>query len=251
MPRFANPPDMSTNSPKYDPTTMSSTCLLPSPICASAHYDVRTFVITLWATVQISWTAIVLGSHLYQISKGITTLEVANLGRYGHLGSRGLSAAPQEGLIAANAAAAAANGGVGHTHGPGCKHGHGHGHAHEHTHNPLKICARLVGRMLPGTLLAIVGLDLYTKGRGAEGMVRAADKNTSVNPFDVGCINNCTDFWSRGKTLGVDYEKLYDLPQDGYPEMMRRKKREKATATPERPRGGSGYEMVRTSLEEV
>lgn len=180
------------------------------------------------------------------------------------MGSRGISAAAQEGFMAehqhataqASAAGADAAGGVppgaggGHVHGPACNHGRGH----HHTHNPLKICAGILGRLLPSTLLAIVGLDLYTRGGGAEGMVRANnEKNKGTNPFDVGIIRNCTDFWTRGKTLGVDYEKLYDLPSEGYPALIAKRKRmkesQKESDTVLRSRG-SGYEMLNQNANE-
>lgn len=218
---------------------MSSSCLFPPPICASANYDVKTFAISLWATLQLSWTFLVLGSHAYQICKGITTFEISNLGRYGHMGSRGISAASQEGFMAAHAAAH--------------PHSHSAPRAHTHTHNPLRICARLCGRILPGTLLAIVGLDLYTKGRGAEGMVKAAEKGSGANPFDVGPVRNCTDFWTRGKTLGVDYEKLYDIPPEGYKAMIAQRNRMQKEASAAHHGGTAGYEMLRSSgdAEEV
>lgn len=140
------------------------------------------------------------------MSKNITTFELSNLGRYGHMGTRGLSASAQEGFMASHAhshphtapggeteGSQAAAGGAGHVHGPACKHGH-------HSRNPLKICAALVGRVVPNTLLAIVGLDLYTKGRGAEGIAKAAKPGNGGNPFDVGMIKNCTDFWTTGRT---------------------------------------------------
>lgn len=215
---------------------MSASCLFPSPICASANYDVKAFAVALWSTLQLSWTFLVLGSHLYQICKGITTFEISNLGRYGHMGSRGISAASQEGFMAAHAASN--------------PHTHGAAHAHQHTHNPLKLCARLCGRILPSTLLAIVGLDLYTKGRGAEGMVKAAEKGSGANPFNVGVMHNCTDFWTRGRTLGVDYEKLYDIPPQGYRYVIAQRNEAQKRAGAARQDGGPGYEMLR-STEEV
>lgn len=254
--------DFFAKTPSYNPETMSTTCLFPSSICAAANFDVRTFIVTIWATIQISWTVIVLASHLYQITRNITTYELSNLGRYGHMGPRGISAAAQEGFMAEHVHATSQNGdsasgsttpgaGGGHVHGPACNHGRGH----THTHNPLKICAGLVGRILPKTLLAIVGLDLYTRGGGAEGMVRAtSEKDKGTNPFDVGIMRNCTDFWTRGKTLGVDYERLYDLPPEGYPALIAKRKRmkdsQKETGTVLRTRG-SGYEMLSQSGEEV
>jgi hypothetical protein len=257
--------DFSAKTPNYDPETMSTTCLFPSSICAAANFDVRTFVVTIWATIQISWTAIVLATHLYQITRNITTYELSNLGRYGHMGSRGISAAAQEGFMAGHAHAAApsadgmATGSTsgGHVHGPACNHGQGHGH----THNPLKICAGLIGRILPKTLLAIVGLDLYTRGGGAEGIMRAnEEKNKGTNPFDIGIFQNCTDFWNRGKTLGVDYESLYDLPPEGFIKSIAKRKRMNIGQKNDNGNssnggmmrsGGSGYEMLSQSGEEV
>lgn len=181
------------------------------------------------------------------------------------MGSRGISAAAQEGFMAEHqhsttpsSSLQATPGGqnpggaatpAGHVHGPACNHGRGH-----HTHNPLKICAGILGRLLPNTLLAIVGLDLYTRGGGAEGMLRANnEKDKGTNPFDVGIIRNCTDFWTRGKTLGVDYEKLFDLPPEGYPALIAKRKRMKESQKESdgvlRSRG-SGYEMLNQSAGE-
>ena len=156
-----------------------------------------------------------IASHTYQITKNITTYEVSNLGRFGHMGTRGLSASAQEGFMAEHAHAQSTTSGSatpadpeqsgaesGHVHGPACRHGHSHSHGggHRHSNNPLKVCSAICTKCMPSTLLAIVGLDLYTKGRGAEGMARAAQDGPGANPFDVGLMGNCTDFWTRGRT---------------------------------------------------
>lgn len=116
------------------------------------------------------------------------------------MGTRGLNASTQEGFVAdrAQALQALPNNsaeGTGHRHNQQCKF--------RHTRNPLKVCAMVAGRVVPNTLLAIVGLDLYTKGKGAEGMVKAAATGGG-NPFDVGLIRNTTDFWTRGRTRKAD-----------------------------------------------
>ena len=171
------------------------------------------------------------------------------------MGSRGLSASAQEGFMAAHAHAHASeapvpenpdHGTPGHVHGRACKHDHGH----SHSRNPIKLCAKLCNKMLPGTLLAIVGLDLYTKGKGAEGMARAAEKGGGGNPFDVGLMRNCTDFWTRGRTLGVDYQQIYDLPPEGYRSVIAQRRRNEGQAAAARKRGG-GYEMLRSTNEDV
>lgn len=62
-------------------------------------------------------------------------------------------------------------------------------------------------------LLSIVGLDLYTKGKGGQGLKKAS---RSQNPFDQGVLINCQDFWTRGRALGVRYEELYEVPAGGF-----------------------------------
>ncbi len=42
-----------------------------------------------WATLQLTWTSILLASQLWQVARQMTTLEVSNLGRYGFMGGRG------------------------------------------------------------------------------------------------------------------------------------------------------------------
>ena len=142
------------------------------------------------------------------------------------------------------------------------------------------MCAAVVGKLLPGTLLAIVGLDLYTKGKGAEGMAKAAEKGGGGNPFDVGLMRNCTDFWTRGKTreffkelqfvlsvllkraflvfelwsglVGVNYEAVWDIPPEGYRSVIAARRRSLASQKEAHSgRRGAGYEMLRTAEDAV
>ena len=85
-----------------------------------------------------------------------------------------------------------------HAHGPSCNHGSKAGRSKS---------GGMLSRLLPAGLLSVLGLDLYTKGKAAEGMQMAASsgEGSGLNPFDQGLINNCRDFWSTGRTLGVDY----------------------------------------------
>lgn len=43
----------------------------------------------IWASIQLTWTIILLGSQIWQVCRQMTTLEVSNLGRYGFMGGRG------------------------------------------------------------------------------------------------------------------------------------------------------------------
>lgn len=141
----------------------------------------------------------------------MTTLEVSNLGRYGFMGIRGASMSGQ----------------MGHRHqqrqtsvspdpddalnleSPAV------GHVHQHS----GVCAGCGS----GFLMNLLGLDRFTKGRATTGLARAGK---AVNPFDLGLVGNCKDFWTAGKELGVEYNKLYDVPLEGFREAKLRRERE-------------------------
>ena len=94
-------------------------------------------------------------------------------------------------------------------------HGHGHGHA-GHRHGPTTGCNT-------GFLLQLVGFDRFTSGKAANGLARAGH---ATNPFNVGVVGNCRDFWTRGRELGVEYDRLYEIPAEGFHEARRRRERE-------------------------
>ena len=71
-----------------------------------------------------------------------------------------------------------------------------------------------------GFLMHLLGLDRFTKGKATEGLARSRKAH---NPFDLGLIGNCKDFWTRGKELGVEYERVYDVPKEGFLEARKRK----------------------------
>ena len=141
----------------------------------------------------------------------MTTLEVSNLGRYGFMGGRGGSSM---------------SGQMGH------RHSHSHAHVHagaesEETslvdgttsaHGPKDsgACAGCGS----GFLMNILGLDRFTKGKAVDGLARAGKAS---NPFDLGMMGNCKDFWTAGKELGVEYDRLYDVPIEGFSEAKRRR----------------------------
>ncbi|KAL5478760.1 AKR1 [Sanghuangporus weigelae] len=177
----------------------SSACLLPDDLCTITAYDPFLFSVACWSTLQLLWTLILLASQLYQVMRQMTTFEVSNLGRYGFMGGRGgQSLASQMGHR--------------HQHAPmgAGEDGPAPAHAHQHTG-----CG--------GTLLQLTGLDIFTRGRAADGLARA---RKASNPFDLGIIGNCKDFWTAGRELGVEYERLYDVPSEGFREARRRRERE-------------------------
>jgi len=67
----------------------------------------------------------------------------------------------------------------------------------------------------------LLGFDRFTKGKAVDGLARAGKAS---NPFDLGIVGNCKDFWSKGRELGVEYEMLYDVPMEGFREAKRRRK---------------------------
>lgn len=208
------------NTPPYVPSVTSS-CLLPTSICASTDYDTFLFSCMLWASVQLTWTSILLVMQSWQISRQMTTLEVSNLGRYGYMGGKGGSSmSSQTGFMEARATAlrnsgvpVEGSGFVQHQQSDSGMDEESHPGSGSkktgHQHNTLT-------GLMGGTgnwLLSIVGLDLYTRGKGGEGLKKAS---RSQNPFDQGLLFNCQDFWTRGRVLGVKYEELYDVPPGGF-----------------------------------
>lgn len=160
----------------------------------------------------------------------MTTLEVSNLGRYGYMGGRGVSLSNQM------------------------------GHRHRHVNHGSTLPgvdtedASLVGSDVgssstnrnsgpcagcgSGFLMNLLGFDRFTKGKAVDGLARAS---RATNPFDLGVTGNCKDFWSAGRELGVEYEKLYDVPIEGFREAKKRRERdemEDGLSSARKPRKG-------------
>ncbi|KAG8968726.1 palmitoyltransferase akr1 [Tulasnella sp. 425] len=198
-PRSAEPPMLSTSPPEPSEDDLAS-CLLPDPLCSAVRRDAFLFSVAAWSTLQLTWTVVLLASQLWQIARQMTTLEVSNLGRYGFMGGRGGSSMVGQ---------------QGHQHLSGDA-GDEISSAHHHAHGHKKAT---------GFLLSVLGFDRFTKGKAADGLKKAAH---APNPFDLGWIGNCKDFWTKGKELGVEYEMLYDVPPEGFREAKRRRAREEA-----------------------
>jgi len=110
------------------------------------------------------------------------------------------------------------------------------GHKH---HNHKGCCGS-------GFLMHLLGLDRFTRGKATEGLARSRKAN---NPFDFGFIGNCKDFWTRGKELGVEYERVYDVPREGFPEAKKRREvEEDSTLSAGYGSGSSGVGSLRKKL---
>ena len=150
----------------------------------------------------------------------MTTLEVSNVGRYGFIGGKaGVSVDRQSGLVEKwnREHPTAGPTGEGHVHGANCNHGSTTGVVRK-SH----------------FLLKILGIDRFTTGKAAAGL---AQSTKASNPFDINPWTNCRDFWSSGAELGIDYGRIYEVPDGGFRKAVRDKKRAAA-------RRSSGYERV-------
>ena len=187
-------------------------CPLPGELCAITATDPFLVAVASWATLQLSWTVVLLASQLWQIARQMTTLEVSNLGRYGFMGGRGgQSLAGQMGHRHRSASVvpgvdsedtALMNGDAASTTS-----------GHRHQHGSCAGCGS-------GFFMNLLGFDRFTKGKAVDGLARAGKAS---NPFDLGIVGNCKDFWTAGRELGVEYEKLYDVPIEGFREAKRRR----------------------------
>ncbi|KAF9033131.1 DHHC palmitoyltransferase-domain-containing protein [Panaeolus papilionaceus] len=219
-----------------NPSDISPSCPLPGDLCAITAYDTFLVSVAIWATLQLTWTSVLLASQLWQVARQMTTLEVSNLGRYGFMGGRG---------------GASLSGQMGHRHqhrhdsvlpgvdtedtslvGNDAASGSSSGHVHRHS----GFCAGCGS----GFLMNLLGFDRFTKGRAVDGLARAGKAS---NPFDMGMVSNCRDFWTAGKELGVEYEKLYDVPSEGFREAKLRRMREEDEDGLRKPAGRKGLFM--------
>ncbi|KAI0274137.1 hypothetical protein BGY98DRAFT_995682 [Russula aff. rugulosa BPL654] len=198
-----------------DSPTTSPTCFLPASMCRLTAIDMFLFAVAVWSTLQLVWTVVLLASQFLQIARQMTTLEVSNLGRYGFMGGRGGSLATQLSHRHTHALQADADDTLSGEATPTSGHAHAHGrHPHQHGSG----CST-------GFLMHLLGFDRFTSGKAANGLARAGH---AANPFNVGVVSNCRDFWTRGRELGVEYDRLYEIPAEGLREAKRRREREEA-----------------------
>ncbi len=196
-----------------DSPTASPACFLPASVCRLTAIDMFLFSVAVWSTLQLVWTVLLLASQFLQIARQMTTLEVSNLGRYGFMGGRGGSLATQMSHRHTHALQADSDDTLSGETTPTAGHVHAHGR-HQHGSG----CST-------GFLMHLLGFDRFTSGKAANGLARAGH---AANPFNVGIVGNCRDFWTRGRELGVEYDRLYEIPAEGLREAKRRQEREEA-----------------------
>ena len=150
--------------------------------------------------------------QLYQISRGVTTVEVLNIRRHGHVGgrddSRRVPLADQVASAITTGSLDPESSGI-DTDGQGPSPVTAHSHRH---------------RGITKTLFKLLGVDQFVNTakdgfRGTKGKRRKKS-----NPFNGGVIGNCNDFWGKRDTnnlgegagqikgIAVDYYTLTDVP---------------------------------------
>ncbi|KAH9821151.1 hypothetical protein DFH28DRAFT_951640 [Melampsora americana] len=188
---------------------LPGSCSISILLCQISSFDTFTFSVSVWSSLQLSWTLVLLLSQLWQISRQMTTFELSNYSRFGYMGGRGGSSlstqsshphSHSQSISSLKSQALEPNPST-------CPHSHPSNHS-------------IKGKM--GFCLKIIGLDQLVQGRGAKSLVKAGKVG---NPFNKGLKRNCLDFWSSGNELGVNYLDLFDVPDGGFKTRDQRKSR--------------------------
>lgn len=189
-----------------DPTELHC-AILSDELCALWSKDSLTNVTTVWASLQLIWTIMLLVAHFVQIARALTTYESMRANR----DAGPLLTAVVTGTTSMEDANVAPEGGK----------AHGHKHGHKKKTSCLSSWARLFGL---DTFFTIAFNGYNSKNKDA------ADRRPRKrpNPFYRGIVRNCEDFWLDGpffgnKTSGsalvggesVDYINMYDVPKGG------------------------------------
>ncbi|KAI6140789.1 palmitoyltransferase AKR1, partial [Pisolithus tinctorius] len=170
------------------PDNISADC---SPIfCVPAAIDSFLHSVSLWSTLQLTWTSVLLVTQFWEVAHQLATLKVS-------------------------------------CRATGIQMGHGHHHAvnndrgdeesegnggPKHRHHHVGLCKVL---LVPGTcgafLLNLVGLNRFTHGCAAHGLVLRSSSARAWNPFDLGL------------EVGLDYGQVYNVPPEGFEERKRKR----------------------------
>ncbi|GAA5984945.1 hypothetical protein JCM11641_005594 [Rhodosporidiobolus odoratus] len=259
------------------PPDYACPAISPLPLCVATSFDTFALAVTIWSTLQLTWTSVLLSAQIWQILRQMTTLEVSNVGRFGWMGGKpGVSGQAQQGYVekwsAAQQARHAAQVGGGAGDGADSLADDPSSLAHAPTASSSGSSTptpspspgvRAKGRF--AFLLKLLGLDRFTRHGGRSfNALQHASRGEVSNPFDLSWRGNCVDFWTKGGELGVQYERLYAIPEGGFRRVVgERKRREREERGREREEaagsgGGLGRltgrnneELVRKGYERV
>ena len=181
--------------------------LLAESICSIILRDNFTVVLTIWASLQLTWVTMLFFVQLVQISRAKTTYE--------SMRSHASHDSPaSEAVTAALIAGTTTMGGAQLTNDDRGPELHG---AYRHAHPRREGCFSQWKKLL--------GLDTFvaTAQRGLEGGRRTQRR---MNPFSRGFVTNCKDFWCDPapyfgqREVGtamlngnvVNYARMYETP---------------------------------------
>lgn len=199
--------------------------ILAESICSIILRDTFTVVLTIWATLQLTWVTMLIVVQLVQISRGLTTYESMHRNSMHH-SSRASQAITSALTSGTTTLAGAQLTGSGMGPDPALAPDHGHGHGHTHREGWFAQWKKLLGL---DTFLATAQGGLDASG---------SRSRRQQNPFSRGVVRNCKDFWldpapyfgareSGAAMLDgdvVNYTRMYEPP----PRMKMRRPRQDA-----------------------
>jgi protein AFG1 len=188
------------------PAPKNPTCtFLNTELCAEFEKDPLTLVTSAWASVQLSWTVMLLFVQFFQVAKNLTTFEsMRNTDQVGPV----LSAITTGTMSLDDAQVTGPAAGAASTHAQRKKEG----------------CIARWSKLLGVDTFLTIAFQGYNGSKNASS--RAPRRKQ--NPFSRGVLRNCQDFWLDGPVFGrkvgndgllggqrVDYGGLYDVPGGG------------------------------------
>lgn len=195
------------------PEPAESHCtILDDTLCTQFFKDPLTIITNGWASLQLTWTFILVFVHLTQIARNITTLETMRE----RMQVGPIVTAMTTGTPSADAAA------IG-----GPESGSAPTQGHAHAHNKKKGgCLSQWSKLLGIDTFITIAFQGY---KGSQQTKVERQRRRRGNPFYRGIFRNCQDFWMDGPVFGrkrepcrallggesVDYASLYDVPGGG------------------------------------
>ncbi|KAK3331795.1 Palmitoyltransferase AKR1 [Cercophora scortea] len=191
------------------PSASEECNILAPSLCRIVNADAYSLILAIWATLQLTWVAMLLFVQFVQVTRAMTTYE--NMFGIDRHSATSLTSAftstgapldpsqlPPSGSSAQPDAA-----------------GHGHGHGHKHGGEGfLKQWSKLLG------------VDAFIETAAGRGAATAKNRRRKGNPYSRGYVNNCKDFWcdpapvfgkreTGAAVLGgqpVNYMDMYESP---------------------------------------
>ncbi|SMY24893.1 unnamed protein product [Zymoseptoria tritici ST99CH_1A5] len=188
------------------PTKPICTFLNPE-LCAEFEKDPLTLVTTAWASVQLTWTVMLVFVQFFQVARNLTTFEsMRNTDQVGPILS-----AITTGTMSMDDAQVT---------GPAA------GSSHKHAHRKKEGCFARWSKLLGIDTFLTIAFQGYNGAKDSRSSSRTPRRKQ--NPFSRGVVRNCQDFWCDGPVFGrkvgneglvggerVDYGGLYDVPGGG------------------------------------